>query len=321
MKKRRLVFSIVLIILCCTACGPKHAAPKAPAAEAHAATEAALEEEAIAEAPIETASETALEEEVIAEAQIETITVEESTVTDSYDVLSMKKSYIDGLKAAGGYVYLLRDNKYYSLGMYMGKDKTEMYQVGWDYNAVDFQNRAYSGGEGRLQAIGNIPVVTITTDDTIIGIGATLLKLIPVEKKGYTIRRELFVWPEYYSTLIPSPTERVDVDMMHVKQFTLADSSGKERPLIEESYNGSKYSHPDFDNLIENETYTASWFEGTDYHECTMVADSPYYEDVQGEEYKLEGELHKEGYASFDLSNIPKGLYRTGIFRGIIRIE
>ena len=48
-----------------------------------------------------------------------------------------------------------------------------------------------------------------------------------------------------------------------------------------------------------------------------QMTDSPYYDvnwvkpGTNNCKYNIEGELHKEGYAVFDLSDIPSGVYRT----------
>ena len=98
-------------------------------------------------------------------------------------------------------------------------------------------------------------------------------------------------------------------------------------------YNGNNLVISDSDgnpvddpfNLEYGEIYTVSWFEGTQYHETNLAATSKCYVDTDGkpnffDAYEIPGELTKEGYAEYDLSEIPAGLYH--INRGaLIRIE
>ena len=65
-------------------------------------------------------------------------------------------------------------------------------------------------------------------------------------------------------------------------------------------------------NLNYGETYTVSWFEGTKYKEHQLVANCSFYKQPENtKEYVLKGKLNKEGYASYDYSEIPPGLYRV----------
>ena len=74
----------------------------------------------------------------------------------------------------------------------------------------------------------------------------------------------------------------------------------------------------DYHNLEQGENYTVSWFVGTDYYERLLAADSYFYSVVNKEEYTVEAQLSKEGYAFYDLSSIPSGLYY--VEGGLIRI-
>lgn len=69
--------------------------------------------------------------------------------------------------------------------------------------------------------------------------------------------------------------------------------------------------------LEENESYTVSWFIGTQYEEYVLKADCSFYADHSPEpvgkriepDYTIEGDLTKEGYATYDLSDVPAGVY------------
>ena len=66
--------------------------------------------------------------------------------------------------------------------------------------------------------------------------------------------------------------------------------------------------------LTQGEEYTVYWYEGTKYHEYKMKADYPYYQvhDKKSDDYyEIEGTLTKNGYAEYDISNIPAGIYQV----------
>lgn len=66
--------------------------------------------------------------------------------------------------------------------------------------------------------------------------------------------------------------------------------------------------------LTQGEEYTVYWYEGTKYHEYKMKADYPFYQihDKKSDDYyEIEGTLTKNGYAEYDISNIPAGIYKV----------
>lgn len=66
--------------------------------------------------------------------------------------------------------------------------------------------------------------------------------------------------------------------------------------------------------LTQGEEYTVYWYEGTKYHEYKMKADYPFYQihDKKSDDYyEIEGTLTKNGYAEYDISDIPAGIYKT----------
>lgn len=73
--------------------------------------------------------------------------------------------------------------------------------------------------------------------------------------------------------------------------------------------------------LEQGKEYTLFWYEGTQYVDIKMAADYPYYIiECAQPAYAIKGTLTKDGYATYDLSGVPKGLYhiRNG---GLIRID
>ena len=58
-------------------------------------------------------------------------------------------------------------------------------------------------------------------------------------------------------------------------------------------------------NLEQGKEYTVCWYIGTQYNERKLKAESSIYDvDVQAPTYKIEPEFTKEGYATFDLSDV-----------------
>ena len=236
----------------------------------------------------------------------------------SIDILKLNDNYRTSLNSNGGYEYFLKDDNYYSLGQYISKEKSNEYQVGWNRNDVNFQYPIYLTFGEFIKAVGPIPVPEYGPQDTVIGINHTTLGLNEAQIAGYSIRIYSIDDPQYYLRLIPSPNEIIDINLKNVKQFQMTDSNGNNiQQVIGYSEYGVDYYCPDFYNLKQGEKYTVSWFEGTTYNEYEMIADSPYYDvnwvkpGTNNCKYNIEGELHKEGYAVFDLSDIPSGVYRT----------
>lgn len=63
-------------------------------------------------------------------------------------------------------------------------------------------------------------------------------------------------------------------------------------------------------NLEQGQEYTVCWYVGTQYNERKLKAESSIYDvDIQAPTYKIEPEFTKEGYATFNLSEVEPGLY------------
>ena len=66
----------------------------------------------------------------------------------------------------------------------------------------------------------------------------------------------------------------------------------------------------DMHDLEKGEECTAFWYEGTQYHEVLLPANYPCYVSDENEgSIEIEGTLTKNGYAEYDLSEVPDGLY------------
>lgn len=237
--------------------------------------------------------------------------------TDPYDVLKMDEAARSYWASRGGNIYLRKNGNYYSLNCGITEENANKYQVGLNSGSKNvIHTYAYDSVRDHYISLGNIPTITVEAGDMIVGEGRTTFQLTPAIFLGYTIRA--VTYPDgQYCVLYLSPNESVNIKTGSVKQFEMVDSQGNKLPQIQ-AYRNKNIYIPDFTNLIQDEAYTISWFEGTTYYEYEMVADSPYYEIV-GSNFQvnpniisIEGELHKEGYASFDLSDVSPGLYYTG---------
>ena len=84
-----------------------------------------------------------------------------------------------------------------------------------------------------------------------------------------------------------------------IKNVEVTDSKGK--------------TVDNYHDLERGQYYTVSWFEGTTYREIKVPADGRYYTIADGDiwnwDYEIEGKLTKEGYAEYDLSDVPSGIY------------
>ena len=75
-------------------------------------------------------------------------------------------------------------------------------------------------------------------------------------------------------------------------------------------------------DMEKNGDVIISWFEGTDYKEVSFKANCRIYEIVSdAEPIVIEGELNKEGYATYDMSVLPKGTYWINETCGMITVE
>lgn len=154
-----------------------------------------------------------------------------------------------------------------------------------------------------LLSMGEVPIMTISAGDEIISFGGNELILSPAEFVGYSVR---IIW------------NRNDVGMRSGK--FVYESLDSERTRLGASWVWDTLEvHDSKGNLIERENWrnipyrelcTVGWFERVQYHEFTMEADCSYYRISEKEGvYVIDGDLHKESYASFDISGVTPGLY------------
>lgn len=145
---------------------------------------------------------------------------------------------------------------------------------------------------------GNVPVPVYEDGDKIVSYsskGVPDLELRKVNFYGYAVRIVSFA--NGYK-IVDDATGAVSMPLENTEVKT---SSGE---VVD-----------DFYNLNEGEVYTISWYEGTQYKETTLPADSKYYVPEKGRledpDYVIEGALTKDGYAEYDISGVAPGIYRV----------
>ncbi|MBR3332534.1 hypothetical protein IKG28_02840 [Candidatus Saccharibacteria bacterium] len=268
--------------------------------------------------------EEGISEEIVSEveSEVESETVSETVDKDPLATLEVSEEWARNQKGH----YLMRGDRFYTLTGIMDYAKSKEYNVGWrngyvngavvymsykivgSPNASDFRPRYV----GRL-TIGDIPVISLESGDKIVSFGNTSIELFKVESFTYSINvwdsdgvMYLMTDADYDVSKIPMITS-VDMD-----KFTVSDESGN---VVE-----------DVRNLEYGRKYIASGFNGTDYIEKEMIADSGCFVVDREDPIKLDGELDKNGYALYNLSDVPAGLYAVGNgnggdMYGFLRIE
>ncbi len=232
----------------------------------------------------------------------------ETTEVDPEEILKISEAEA---RERGGY-YVRRDGELYIVNTFCRDDgiaggfgnRGTMVPLDTNYHIGTYYRER---GTYHYLSIGDVPMATLMPGDELISFGRDQIgDFFKAELKGYTIpiitirygtaaRHYLFV------DFDEEPIMLADV---YWDALEVCDSDGN---IVE-----------DYRNLPYGETYTVSWFEGTNYREFTLVSNCSYYNapgydkritDDDAESYKLEAELHKESYASFDFSHIPAGLY------------
>ena len=241
-------------------------------------------------------------EDVVEEEVVEEIP-ETPAETDPLAVLEISESWVRDQYL----VCLYRDGRLYGLGNHISEENSKAFDMGWRFYGGGIEGTPYpifeSQTEGYYTSMGDVPVPALNGSDEIRGYNVTSIFLHPAEKVGDTLRliegHNSFPSADFvllFDSLDADFPIKVYVDE---QQFEVRDSQGT---LV------------DYHNLDYMGNYTVSWFEGTQYNEMQMVADSHcYYTDTPGFHYQymyeVDGELTKDGYATFDLSGIPAGLY------------
>lgn len=220
--------------------------------------------------------------------------------------------------------FLLRDGKNYSLGT-IDKEKGASvlpYLVGSGdrYGSYvgyslygDSQVSPVGAFDWGFFSYGNVPVPVYKQGDKIVSYstkGVPSLQLRKVDFYGYAIRLKS-TSDKYivFDTAIGPVSFPID-------GTSIKNSSGE---VVEDIF-----------NLNEGDIYTISYYEGTQYKEITLPADSKCYAQESGRlddpEYEIEGTLTENGYAEYDINEVEPGFYRIingddWIVQGLLEIQ
>lgn len=233
--------------------------------------------------------------------------VTEPSVTESNPTETPEKKFnpMEGLLAARSVVaqsdgaYLIRDGKMYSLNSWVDNNVAQLY-----YGFFSLQGGSVlytTQAKTFMISYGDVPVPVLQDLDKIVMYSdkgdVPTLTLRQVEFIGYTISvYEDDVTYYVFDLALHSPAAMEQIKKRNINNFTVTDEEGS---LLDDWRFGLEYGAE----------YTVSWFQGTQYNERKIVADSKCYRSVNEERIKLEGNLTREGYVEFDLSGIPAGLY------------
>lgn len=212
------------------------------------------------------------------------------------------------------YFGILRDDVFLSLNSISGfKDyfnKTK--QIKGLYTTIG-ANGMYRGGYAFSNE--NIPVPCLEENDQIICYSSTdvpSIDLYPAEFIGFSPRfylADIAGGSDYYMMY----NNRVDVPNHNIRQIpedTMIEVTDENGNLLE-----------DYNNVPENTLCTISWYEGTQYNEEKLVANCRVYRISETPAFEIEGALTKSGYAEYDFSSVPSGLYRVTHDGGLILIQ
>ena len=201
---------------------------------------------------------------------------------------------------------LVRDDSLYVLSGTVTGDLSS-----WSFDAG--RDIVYDGQPGRILydkhdessacSIGSVEPPVIHRDDLVIGyssFGVPRLDLVEVEFCGYgvySVGDMVNSTLNFYTSF--DPESYVSIPKQFKDTIQILDAKGNP---VEDPH-----------NLDYGETYLVSWYEGTQYYEVETEATSSYYVITNGTwghlDYSIEGELTREGYVIYDLSELPSGTY------------
>ena len=240
-----------------------------------------------------------IEQELDYELKVSESETEEQTEVKPVDPLAIYE-----LESGRG-LCLFRNEKLYRLYGEISVDKKKEYQMGYmdyhiDGNSASVYFNPQKSDYNYYISFGGFPLIEIESFDSIRGYGKTKINLQKAEFISYalTIDESLSIFSEcpiveiYYNDADAIETHCVKVEKDNI---SIKDKSGN---LIADYY-----------DLPYNEQYVASWYEGTTYKELTLTANNPCYKIKGDIVNSIEGTLTKNGYATFDFSNVSPGLY------------
>ena len=230
--------------------------------------------------------------------------------------------------------YVVRDDQFYSLNRTVSLKNRDEYNFGENaiLEAHLFKDNIngqsiYDSELGCMNddktlvyyfyTIGDFELLKIEPTDEIRSYGVSKVSLVKLESLGYGFRRQMSGGAGYGNLgntdsghgYAPGWINTKEVGKIHVPDL----------------YKELKYQIGDEEiflnyNLEKDTEVTVSWYEKTDYYEYTCVADSKFFyasnkdvHGVLGDEstgpIEKEGTLTKDGYATYDFSDLEPGTY------------
>lgn len=219
-------------------------------------------------------------------------------------------------------VFLLRDDKYYSLNGTINNG----YDIGVEFTNGNGKRNLYSNimqrddGSCVFMAYGGsggIPEPVYTSSDKVVSFSSTNvpeIKLFKIEFYGYGVGLLQDKGPMIYDHVqgLTSIEGATDIEVANFETGEVVE---------------------DFYDLEYDECYTISWYEGTRKENSESYANNSIYRFSNPDfdfifsgdkyDYLLEGSLTDYGYAEYDLSGVEPGLYKilTESWKGIIKVE
>lgn len=217
-------------------------------------------------------------------------------------------------------LYLLKGEKIYNLNNRL-KELTPGVNyppaLMWEEvgTAVGYKMQYYNNYSGtrdnRRMSVGEVPVVAVDRNDEIIAFSDSDVPAVwlrPIAR----ISPSIYVrdWTDDIIVCNLNSFEHIVISSS-LKNVVIKDSQGREM-----EYEGKE----SFKDLEPGEEYSICYFEGTRYVEFSTLVDSTYYECDSDGQIELEASLTKEGYAQYDFSEIPGGIYciDSGVGIGVI---
>ncbi len=179
----------------------------------------------------------------------------------------------------------------------------------------------YKGVEGSFKvAMGDFEPFVITGDDLVVGYGEQRLSLYPAELVGFSPSYCAFggeVKAAFSPVLWLDPENKVRI---YGNELTVEYNSNSSL-VWTFGFDGWESIHGSIAKISYDEV-TVSWFESTNYYEYKVPCNNRLYFIPDTEPIRLDGELSKNSYAVFDLSQVENGLYCIGgYWGGIIEVR
>lgn len=216
--------------------------------------------------------------------------------------------------------YIRRGNKYYVINL-PEREMTRAYEFGRGNKDGGPLARLYEWENwDTILSMGKVPILTFLPGDELVSFSGKNMDIYPAEFVGYSVR---IIWHKTDDGLRSGKFvyESLDTERTRLPGAIIWDT------LEVRDSNDNLIERENWRKIPYREVCTVGWYVGVQYHEVTMEADCSFYRlSMRYDEgaYFLEGTLHRESYASFDLSEVTPGLY--GISCGgdipvIVRIE